>query len=75
MQSAAYGSVFDTITTKSFEGVYVALPQDKDFIIEFEKMVEPYFSKMKNNALQIQSLAKTRDLLLSKLMSNEITIS
>lgn len=74
LQSAAYGSVFDTITTKSFEGVYVALPQDKDFIIEFEKMAESYFSKMKNNALQIQSLARTRDLLLSKLMSNEINL-
>ena len=74
LQSAAYGSVFDTITTKTFEGVNVALPQDKDYIIEFEKMADPYFSKMKNNALQIQSLAKTRDLLLSKLMSNEIAI-
>ncbi len=74
LQSAAYGSVFDTITTKTFEGVNAALPQDKDFIIEFEKMVEPYFSKMKNNALQIQSLARTRDLLLSKLMSNEIKL-
>ena len=74
LQSAAYGSVFDTITTKTFEGVNAALPQDKDFIIEFEKMVEPYFSKMKKNALQIQSLARTRDLLLSKLMSNEIKL-
>lgn len=72
LQSAAYGSVFDTITTKTFEGVNAALPQDKEYIIEFEKLVEPYFSKMKNNALQIQSLVKTRDLLLSKLMSNEI---
>ena len=74
LQSAAYGSVFDTITTKTFEGVNVALPQDKDYIIEFEKMAEAYFSKMKNNALQIQSLAKTRDLLLSKLMSNEMIL-
>ncbi len=72
LQSAAYGSVFDTITKKTFEGVNAALPQDKEYIIEFEKLVEPYFSKMKNNALQIQSLVKTRDLLLSKLMSNEI---
>lgn len=74
LQSAAYGSVFDTITTKTFEGVNVVIPQYKDYIIEFEKMAEHYFSKMKNNVLQIQSLAKTRDLLLSKLMSNEINI-
>lgn len=74
LQSAAYGSVFDTITTKTFEGVNAALPQDKDYITEFEKVIEPYFSKMKNNALQIQSLARTRDLLLSKLMSNEIQL-
>ncbi len=74
LQSAAYGSVFDTITIKTFEGVNVMLPQDKYYIIEFEKMLDPYFSKMKNNASQIQSLVKNRDLLLSNLMSKEINI-
>ena len=74
LQSAAYGSVFDTITTKTFEGVDVILPQNKYPIVKFEQMVEPYFSKMKNNTLQVQCLQAQRDILLPKLMSNEISI-
>lgn len=74
LQSAAYGSVFDTITTKTFEGVDVILPQNKDLIVKFEQMVEPYFSKMKNNTLQVQCLQAQRDILLPKLMSNEIKL-
>ena len=74
LQSAAYGSVFDTITTKTFEGVMVLLPKDTSYILEFEKMIAPYFKKMKNNNKQIHNLIQTRDGLLEKLMSNEIKI-
>ena len=74
LQSAAYGSVFDTITTKTFEGVNVTLPQKENYITEFEKIIEPYFSKIKHNELQKQSLIKTRDILLPQLMSNEINV-
>ena len=74
LQSAAYGSVFDTITTKTFEGVNVTLPRKENYITEFEKIIEPYFSKIKYNEFQKQSLIKARDILLSKLMSNEIKI-
>ena len=74
LQSAAYGSVFDTITTKTFEGVNVTLPRKENYITEFEKIIEPYFSKIKYNEFQRQSLIKTRDILLPKLMSNEIKL-
>lgn len=74
LQSAAYGSVFDTITTKTFEGVNVLLPQEPDYIVEFEKMIEPCFSKMKQNNNQIQTLTHQRDGLLPKLMSGEVKI-
>ena len=74
LQSAAYGSVFDTITTKTFEGVKVLLPQEPDYIVEFEKMIEPCFSKMKQNNNQIQTLIQQRDGLLPKLMSGEVKI-
>lgn len=72
LQSAAYGSVFDTITTKTFEGVSVLLPKETGYIVEFEKMIEPYFSKMKYNNKQIQTLIQTRDGLLPRLMSGEV---
>ena len=74
LQSAAYGSVFDTITTKTFEGVSVLLPKETGYIVEFEKMIEPYFSKMKYNNKQIQTLIQTRDGLLPRLMSGEIKV-
>ncbi len=74
LQSAAYGSVFDTITTKTFEGVSVLLPKETGYIVEFEKMIEPYFSKMKYNNKQIQTLIQTRDGLLPRLMSGEVKI-
>ena len=74
LQSAAYGSVFDTITTKTFEGVKVLLPNGTGYIVEFEKMIEPFFSKMKFNNKQIQTLVQTRDGLLGRLMNNEICI-
>ena len=71
IQNAAYGSVFDTITTKTFEGVMVKLPHI-DEIIAFEKSISPYFEKMKQNEQQIRLISKQRDMLLPKLMSNEI---
>ena len=74
LQSAAYGSVFDTITTKTFEGVSVLLPKETGYIVEFEKTIELYFSKMKYNNNQIQTLIQTRDGLLPRLMNNEIKI-
>jgi type I restriction enzyme S subunit len=74
LQSAAYGSVFDTITTKTFEGVSVLLPKETGYIVEFEKMIELYFSKMKYNNNQIQTLIQTRDGLLPRLMGGEVKI-
>jgi len=71
IQNAAYGSVFDTITTKTFEVVMVKLPHI-DEIIAFEKSISPYFEKMKLNEQQIKFISKQRDMLLPKLMSNEI---
>jgi type I restriction enzyme S subunit len=45
LQSAAYGSVFDTITTNTFKGLSVSLPNEKQ-ILEFEERIKPYFIKM-----------------------------
>lgn len=73
LRSAAYGSVFDTITTNTFKEHKVSLPIS-DIIEEFELEVEPYFLKMLNNQIQIQSLTQVRDSLLPKLMSGEINL-
>ena len=74
LQSAAYGSVFDTITTKTFDGVSVKIPQNQNEIICFENKVTPYFEKIKSNNKQINTLIQTRDGLLPRLMGGEIKI-
>lgn len=73
LQSSAYGSVFDTITTNTFKEIKMPLP-DKKIIIEFEEKVTPHFKKMLLNKEQIHTLEKLRDSLLPKLMSGEVLV-
>jgi type I restriction enzyme S subunit len=73
LQSAAYGSVFDTITTNTFKEHKILLP--KSISIErFEQTVTPYFEKMLGNQTQIKTLTQLRDTLLPKLMSGEVRV-
>jgi len=71
LKSAAYGSVFDTITTNTFREQKIILPS-KDIILSFEKMINTYFEKIYNNTIQIRTLSRLRDTLLPKLMSGEV---
>jgi type I restriction enzyme S subunit len=73
LQSAAYGSVFDTITTSTFrEAKFVAPPIEK--AMEFEGFIASYFDKKLINQTQIRTLEKLRDTLLPKLMSGEVRV-
>lgn len=74
LQSSAYGSVFDTITTTTFKENRILIPT-KDKIIGFETVVFPYFNKMFVNKSQIHTLEKLRDTLLPKLMSGEVRVN
>ena len=73
LQSAAYGSVFDTITTNTFKGITITLPKETH-IIWFEETVKPYFFKILANQTQIRTLTALRDTLLPKLMSGEVSV-
>ena len=73
LQSAAYGSVFDTITTNTFKGLKITLPDEED-IIRFNESIEPYFSKILTNQTQIRTLTALRDTLLPKLMIGEVRV-
>lgn len=68
LQSAAYGSVFDAITTCTFKGINIFVPSVDEIII-FENQVKKYFDKIKLNAEQIKRLTTMKDMLLVKLMS------
>jgi len=73
LQSGAYGSVFDTITTNTFKDIKMSLPDDP-LIEAFEKEVVPLFQKILINKDQIHTLEKLRDTLLPKLMSREVRV-
>ncbi|MBL4680691.1 MAG: restriction endonuclease subunit S [Pseudomonadales bacterium] len=74
LQSAAYGSVFDTITTNTFKGHSVLLPKE-NVIQDFNCEVTPFFEKILNNSNQIHTLESIRNTLLPKLMSGEVRIA
>ena len=74
LNSAAYGSVFDTITTNTFKGLEITIPSEEE-IQSFEKKVKEYFFKILNNQTQIRTLTALRDTLLPKLMSGEVRVT
>lgn len=65
LQAAAYGSVFDTITTNTFREHKIHIPTESE-IQSFEKMLL--------NCNQIRTLTHLRDTLLPKLMSGEVRV-
>ena len=71
--SAAYGSVFDTITIRTFQNQRICVPSEAE-ILSFEDQITPYFQRMKLNQIQIRTLASLRDTLLPKLMSGEVRV-
>lgn len=73
MKAFAYGAVFDTITTKTFEAMEITIPKNQ-VIEEFENYIKPIYSKILTNQMQIQSLTQLRDTLLPKLMSGSLNL-
>ena len=71
--TAAYGSVFDTMTTRTFESVNLKFPS-LNSIEKFNEEISPIFSKKETNTQQIKTLETLRDTLLPKLMSGEVRV-
>jgi type I restriction enzyme S subunit len=74
MVHAAHGSVFDTITTKTFETTDVLLPPP-DLLRTFDRVVTPLFDGIRNNLYQSRTLVSLRDTLLPGLLSGTIPVS
>lgn len=51
------------------------IPKNEESILDFNKNVKAVFNKIQSNNSQIQSLAKTRDTLLPKLMSGQVQVN
>jgi type I restriction enzyme S subunit len=62
------------LNTGNFSKIPVQYPGD-DFLIAFQREVEPYFDKIFANQTQIRTLEKLRDTLFPKLMSGEVRVA
>lgn len=73
LRAGAHGSVFDTITRRSFESVTVrALPEES--VAAFESGVTPMYDLILANARASQTLGALRDALIPKLFSGELRV-
>lgn len=64
------GSVMEALNNEGLKGIHLKYPP-KELLKVFEDTVTPYYHKISNNNMQIQSLQKMLDSLLPKLMNRE----
>ena len=67
------GTVFGSISKSDFEHLDVVIPDQKT-ILSFQQQVEVIDDKIINNNNEIQTLIRTRDGMLPRMMSNEIKL-
>jgi len=67
------GTVFGSLNKANFNGLESIIPK-KEIIDLFEKTISPMDRKIFNNEEEIQTLTKTRDTLLPKLMSGQLRV-
>ena len=73
-EAVTSGSAQPQITVSNLYNIEIITPE-KNILEKFNKIVKPLFEKIKNNSDEIQTLSKTRDTLLPKLMKGEIILS
>ena len=69
-----HGSIFDTITTSTFEATDVLLAP-KEILLDYDKQVTPLFHQVHINLHESRTLANLRDTLLPKLLSGELSVA
>ena len=67
------GTATLNVNTTSFSNIEIVIPDAKK-LYSFSKITNPIFKKVLDNDKQIQSLTKTRDTLLPKLMSGQVRV-
>ena len=70
---ASGGTATLNLNTGNFSKIPILYPGD-NFLLAFQREVEPYFDKIFINQTQIQTLEKLRDTLLPKLMSGVVRV-
>jgi len=67
------GAVQLKINQKNLLGFEIVIP-DEGILLKFDNTIQPLFMKLRMNNTQIQTLKKTRDTLLPKLMSGQLRV-
>ena len=73
LQQRTHGSVFDTITRATFDGLIVAKPKG-DVVSAFEVVVAPLLDALLASLQESSKLAEMRDYLLPKLLSGQVRV-
>jgi type I restriction enzyme, S subunit len=73
LQQRTHGSVFDTITRSTFDGLLVALPPS-EAVMSFESVVGSLFDLLLASLQESWKLAEVRDYLLPKLLSGQVRV-
>jgi len=73
LQQRTHGSVFETITRSTFDGLLVTTPPDY-LVSSFDAVVAPVFDKLLASLHESTKLATLRDYLLPKLLSGEVLV-
>jgi type I restriction enzyme S subunit len=73
LKQRAHGSVFDTITQATFDGVNLSYPT-KGAIAAYDASVAPLMLRIRGNLMQAQTLANLRDTLLPRLISGQLRL-
>ena len=74
IKQLASGSTFPEISKSTFRNFYFLMP-DSVPLTKYNQVIKPVFQKIENNIRQIQTLTKTRDVLLPRLMSGKLRIT
>ena len=74
LASMNVGSAVPSLTTQVLNQISLIIPED-EVINKFNNLVLPFYNKIGINNSQIQSLSKTRDTLLPKLMSGQVRVN
>jgi type I restriction enzyme S subunit len=73
LKQQSYGTIFDTITTKTFQSAQCVQPP-QEVIRKFESQVTPLMNMILNNQEESRTLGGLRDSLLPKLMMGEVRV-
>jgi type I restriction enzyme S subunit len=73
LRQQAYGTIFDTITTKTFRDTITVQPP-QNLLGKFEETVRPIMTRILSGERESRTLAALRDALLPKLLSGEVRV-